>query len=180
MGLSKICWRPLSGMVGMRVVKTDNIQPLLGCLSLNGDQLFGIDVVAVLGPIITRIAAPHYLLHGAIVLPETAQQDAAAFMRIRLFAVAAKRFVFGLSDDQHIAFPKKKNPLGWRVGRRARNLRFSSPPALARTRRGATTAATSAVLAHGEHHLECSDRGGRCQIRMRFQQHLSPAMASKD
>src|SRR5215468_1681256 len=119
MGFSKICWRPLSGMVGMRVVKTDNIQSLLCCLSLNGDQFFGVDVVAVLGPIITRIAAPHYLLYSAIVLLKTAQQHAAALMRICLFAVMAKRVEFGLPDDQHKYLKSKTHSAG-RVGWRCK------------------------------------------------------------
>src|SRR5215467_8713477 len=115
MGLSKICWRPLSGVVRMRVVKTYNVQPLLSRLSLNSDQLFGIDVIAVPGPIITRIATSHYLLRSAIVLLETAQQHAAALVRIRLFAVTAKRFEFGLPDDQH-KLPKSKTHSGWPSG----------------------------------------------------------------
>ena len=55
MGLFHIRFRPLRRMVGMRMIKADDIQPATPCLLLDADQLLRRDVVAIVSRVRPRI-----------------------------------------------------------------------------------------------------------------------------
>src|ERR1700756_5681780 len=52
----EISLRPLCRMIGMRVVKANNIQIASSCLPLDADQLLGSDVVTVVCAIRARVS----------------------------------------------------------------------------------------------------------------------------
>ena len=56
-GFSEIGCRPLSRMVGMRMVEADNIFAALAPFALDADQFAGIDVVAIMRRIAAGVAA---------------------------------------------------------------------------------------------------------------------------
>ena len=58
-GLRKVSLRPLRRMVGMRVIKTGDVQALAPCLALNLHQLSGRNVIAVMRRICSRIPGLH-------------------------------------------------------------------------------------------------------------------------
>src|SRR6266852_7827621 len=89
-------------MVGMRMVEANDVLAPLPALALNADQLFGIDVVAIVGGISTRIASTGDRRHRAhAVFTHLPEQHAAAFVRISLLAVLPEGLVFFASDGQH-------------------------------------------------------------------------------
>jgi hypothetical protein len=89
-------------MVGMGVVKTNDVFAALAAFALNPHQLLGIDVVAVVGGIGASIAAAgnrgHY---SATIVLDAAQQDATALVGIGLFAVLTKGIVVVTGQFQH-------------------------------------------------------------------------------
>src|SRR5258708_6263537 len=89
-GFGEICGRPAGGMIGVGMVEADNVFAAFTAFALNAHQFAGIDVVAVLRRVRTGVAAARGRGHraGAIIL-EAAEQDAAAFVRVGFFAMAA-------------------------------------------------------------------------------------------
>src|SRR5262249_4735425 len=93
--------RPLRRMIWMRMIKTYDVETLLRRLALNGDQFFGIDVVAVVGTIVARVATANHLLDGADCALKPAQQNAATLIGIGFFSMVANGFVIVFPHDQH-------------------------------------------------------------------------------
>lgn len=105
----KIGLGPLRGMIGMGVIKPDDLRALLGRLPLRRDQLFGINVVTILRPVVAGVATADYVLHDAVGILELTQKHTATFVWISFLAMAAERFVLALFDDKH--YCDKQNPL---------------------------------------------------------------------
>src|SRR5262249_41876847 len=101
MGFGQIRLRPLGGMIGMRMVEAYNLELLSGRVPLDGKQLLGIDLVAVLRAVSTRVPAPDRLLYYASARVEPPQQRAATLEGIRLLAMLAKCLVVLLLDNKH-------------------------------------------------------------------------------
>src|ERR1700691_4036408 len=87
-------------MVGMRVVKADDVEAALPCLALNADQFLGRDVIAVVGGIGARVARAYGGLHLIDAIECVAEQHAAALMGIGLFAVLAQLALDGITDTE--------------------------------------------------------------------------------
>jgi len=101
-GFSEIGLRPLRRVVGVRMIEANDLQPPLIGLVLDCNQLLGIDILAVLGPVRSGVAAADRVLNHSITVFESAQKGAATFEWISLFAVPAKRLVFSTPDDEHL------------------------------------------------------------------------------
>src|SRR5580700_3535254 len=56
-GLGQVGLRPLGRMIGMRVIKTDNVFAALSALPLNANEFSWIDVVTVLWRVAARVSA---------------------------------------------------------------------------------------------------------------------------
>jgi hypothetical protein len=101
-GLFVVGFRPLRRMIGMGVVEADDIFSALAAFALDAHQFLGIDVVAIVSGIGARVAAAGSARDdAAAVLFEATKENAAAFVRISLFAVAAKGVVVIGVDLQH-------------------------------------------------------------------------------
>ena len=87
--LREVGWRPLRRMIGMRVVEADDLQSALASVALGANQLARIDMVLGALGIEWPRSGSGRCLHNASVAIECADQDAAAFLRISFFAVAA-------------------------------------------------------------------------------------------
>lgn len=90
MRFRKIGLGPLRGMIGMGMIKPDDLHALLRRLPLRRDQLFGINVVTILWSVGAGVATADYALHDAIGILELTQKHAAAFAGIGFLAVAAQ------------------------------------------------------------------------------------------
>ena len=82
----------------MRVVEADDVFSALAALTLDFDQLFWINVVAVVSGVGAGVAGSGYGRDLAYVVVDLAQEDSAAFVRVGFFAVLAKGFVVLLVD----------------------------------------------------------------------------------
>src|SRR5580700_4189731 len=89
-------------MIGVRVIKPDDIQILLAAFALDADEFPGIDVIAVVGRVRARIAAARNAYDGfrAIVV-KAPEQHATALIGIGFFSMLPKGKVVGLSDFEH-------------------------------------------------------------------------------
>jgi hypothetical protein len=89
-------------MIGMGMIEADDIFSALAALALDADQFLGIDVIAVMGRVVARVAARGGADDGfcAIVF-KAAKQDAAALVGIGLFSVMTNLRVDRLGDFQH-------------------------------------------------------------------------------
>src|ERR1700679_1673161 len=118
-GFGEVGLGPLRGMVGVRVVKADDVQAEATRLALNFDQLLRGDVVAVVRGVGAGVASADDLLdvirgRGAIALAGDvlAEQHAAALVRVGLFAVSAQCFVIGILDAKHsYSSVQKRSPM---------------------------------------------------------------------
>src|ERR1035438_2400266 len=73
--------RPLGGMIGMGVVEADDIFSALAAFALNADQLFRIDLVAVVGRIVAHVSAAGGTIHGlCAVIFKASEQYATALV----------------------------------------------------------------------------------------------------
>src|SRR5882724_6497564 len=100
--LRQIGLRPLSGMVRMRVIETDDVLAVLAAVALDANQFLRIDVVAVVSGIGSRVAGPRHRSHATgAVLAHLSKQHAAALVGIRFFTVLSESFVFFATDIQH-------------------------------------------------------------------------------
>lgn len=86
----------------MRVIEADDVLSLLSRSFLRGDQLVRRDVVAVLRRSLMSVLARNVFTHNAVSTFKFADQNSAAFMRIRLFGVPADGFVMAVRDLQHV------------------------------------------------------------------------------
>ena len=81
------------------MIEPDDLFAALPALALNLDQLFGIDVIAIVGRVEPRVAAPRRAGDGlrAVVI-KSPEQNAAALVRLGFLAVLAKGSVVGWGD----------------------------------------------------------------------------------
>src|SRR5256886_16834389 len=85
-------------MIGMGMIEADDVLFALAAFALYAHQLLGIDVVAVLRRIRARISRARHRGHEPrAVIIHAAEQYSTALMRIRLFAMVAKRVVMRLT-----------------------------------------------------------------------------------
>ena len=86
----------------MRVVKADDVLFALAAFALDPDQFFGINVVAVLRGVSTRVPCAGKRCHNSSpVIVHASKQHTAAFVRIGFLAVLAKGVVMGLTETEH-------------------------------------------------------------------------------
>src|ERR1700722_4986748 len=91
MGFGEVGLGPLRGVIGVRVVEADDVEPKAASLTLNPDQLMWGDVVTVVRRVSAGVAGPDNLLDVIPLADDVlAEQDAAAFVRVGLFAVRAQ------------------------------------------------------------------------------------------
>ena len=103
MGLFVVGFRPLRRVIGMGVVEADDVFSALAAFALNAHQFLGIDVVAIVSRVGARVAAAGRARDdAAAILFEATKENAAAFVRISLFAVAAKGVVVCAGEFQHV------------------------------------------------------------------------------
>ncbi len=80
-------------MIGVGVIEADDVFSALAAFALNFYQLFGIDVVTVVGGVSAGVAGPGYGCDCARVVIDLAEQDPAAFVWVGFFAVLAEGVV---------------------------------------------------------------------------------------
>ena len=90
---SKVGLRPASRVVGMRVVEADNVLSTLAAFALDFNELFGVDVVAVVGRVGARIAGTGDGGDESRVVVDLADKDSAAFVGVGFFSVLAEGVV---------------------------------------------------------------------------------------
>ena len=73
----------------MRVIKADDVEPLLACLALCANELFRRDVVSICRTVIPGVAGANCLPHLSTIAIRRSKQNAAAFVRIGFLAVGA-------------------------------------------------------------------------------------------
>src|SRR5579872_1602147 len=102
MRLGKVGGRPVRRVVGMRMIKADDVFAPLTALPLNADQLLRIDVVTILWRIIARIATTcNRGYHAYVVSIHLPKQDTTTLVRIGLLAMLSKGREVGLRKLQH-------------------------------------------------------------------------------
>src|SRR4029077_11055645 len=94
-GFGEVGLRPLRGMVGVRVVEADDVFVAGAAFALDADQFLRVNAVAVLRGVGAGIAAAGGREDDADVTVHGSQQNAAAFVRVGFFAVAADFGVVG-------------------------------------------------------------------------------------
>jgi hypothetical protein len=87
-------------VVGVGVVEAYDVEALLAGFALRLDQLDGGDVVAVVSAVGAGVAGAEELGDAQGIAIHVAEQDAAALVRVGLFAVGAELVVEGLGDVQ--------------------------------------------------------------------------------
>ena len=95
-GLGQIGHGPARGMIRMRMIEADDLFAALPAFALDLDQFLGIDVIAIVGRVEARVAAPRRARDSlrSIVI-KSPQQYATALVRISFLAVLAKGGVVG-------------------------------------------------------------------------------------
>src|SRR5262249_3611418 len=102
MGFGVIGGRPLRRVIGMRMVEADDVFFALAGFALDAHQFFGVDVVAVLRRVGSRVArAGDGSNNSRAIIFEAPEEHAAALVRIGLLAMLAKRVVMGLAKAKH-------------------------------------------------------------------------------
>jgi hypothetical protein len=95
-------------MVRVRVIEADDILPPLAPFALDPNQFPRVDVVPVVGRVGACIAAARG--RGNKLQPiirKTAQQNAAAFVRVSLFPMSADRIIVFAGELEHAHFALK-------------------------------------------------------------------------
>ena len=101
-GFGQVGLRPLRRVVGMRVVEADDVFSSFAAFALDPDELFGIDVVAVVRRIGARVAGPGNRTYDArAIVLHLSEENPAALVRVGGFAVLAKGLVFVSFNFQH-------------------------------------------------------------------------------
>src|SRR5207244_3398187 len=100
-GFGEIGGGPLGGVVGVRVIETDDVERETAGLALDFDELLRGDVVAVVRGVGAGVAGANDLVDVVAFGVGFAEEDAAALVRVGLFAVSAEGFVVGVADVQH-------------------------------------------------------------------------------
>ncbi len=102
MGFRKIGGGIVRNVVGMRVIKTDNILAAASRQLQCGDHLLWIDAVCALRRVQPHVLAWNRERHSAIAIGSLAQQDSAALLRIAALGFPADQVVVGFADSQHV------------------------------------------------------------------------------
>jgi hypothetical protein len=97
-GFGEVGFGPLGGVVGVGMVEADDVFSALAGLALDFDQLFGVDVVTVVGGVGAGVAGSGYAGDYSVVVLKLAEQDSAAFVGVGFFAVLAEGFVEWAGD----------------------------------------------------------------------------------
>jgi hypothetical protein len=101
-GFGQVGLRPLRRVVGMRVVEADDVFSSFAAFALDPDELFGIDVVAVVRRIGTRVAGWGNRTYDArTIVLHLAEENAATLVRVGGFAVLAKGLVLVSFNFEH-------------------------------------------------------------------------------
>src|SRR5262245_29200986 len=101
-GFGEVGLRPLRRMIGVRMVKADDVLVALAGLTLDVHELLGIDVVAVLRRVGTGVAGAGKRSYDTCAIAlQAAEQDTATLVRIGLLAVQTKSVVVGLTEAKH-------------------------------------------------------------------------------
>src|SRR5262249_24143061 len=101
MSFRQVSLRPAWWMVGMRVVKTYNLQSSFSRLPLNAHQLLWSDVIPVVGRIGAGVATSDRFGYVARLAIQASEEHTAAFVGVCFFAVVTYGVVFGLGNFQH-------------------------------------------------------------------------------
>jgi hypothetical protein len=89
-------------MVGMGVIEADDLLAALAAVALNVDEFPGIDTVAIVKRVRSRVAAAGNARNGPrAVVFEVSQQNPTAFVGIGFLPVLTKGDVGGLGHFQH-------------------------------------------------------------------------------
>jgi hypothetical protein len=111
MGLGEIGLRPLSRVVRVRMIEADDVFTALAAFTLDANQFARINVVTVVGGVCAGVTTARRGDDDArAIVFKTAEQYAAAFVRISLFAVAAKGVVAGAGEYQHSKISPPRRP----------------------------------------------------------------------
>ena len=94
-GFGEVGGGPLGGVVGVGVVEADDVEAELAAFALGGDELLRRDVVAVVGAVGAGVTGTEEVGDGEVLLVGVAEEDAAALVRVGLFAVGAEGVVEG-------------------------------------------------------------------------------------
>src|SRR5438067_5830004 len=97
-------------MVGVGVVKANNVYACRSRLLLRGDQVLRRNMVAVGGGVDMRVLAAHGGTDQTLALFHLAQQDSATLLRIRFFAVFADGIIVASRDLDHSSLPLSVEP----------------------------------------------------------------------
>src|SRR5207237_3080709 len=101
MSFGQIGWRPPRRVVRVGMIEANNVLAALSSLALNANQIFGIDVVAVVQRVKPCVTRPRDGCNDSGVSIHLPQQNAAALVRISLLAVLANGVVVRLGHFQH-------------------------------------------------------------------------------
>ena len=99
MRLGQVGCRPHRRMIGMGMIKADNIRSELAAFPLDTDQFPGIYVEAIVRRVIPRIATAGDRGDHSLITIEAAEQNSAAFVGIGLLTVMAKSAVVGSGNS---------------------------------------------------------------------------------
>ncbi len=97
-GFGEVGWGPLGGVVGVGVVETYDVEACGAGFALGLDQLERRDAIAVVGAVGAGVAGAEEFFDLDACWGSTAEQDAAALMRVGFFAVGAELVVEVLRD----------------------------------------------------------------------------------
>ncbi len=90
--------RPLRGVIRVRMIKADDVFVACASFALDADQFPGVDVIAVLRGIGTRIPAAGGGGDGTNVAVHLAQQNPTTFVGIGFFSMSADFGVILMAD----------------------------------------------------------------------------------
>jgi hypothetical protein len=76
----------------MRVIKTNDVESLSSCFSLDADQVTRIDLIPVLGRILAGVRTEHRAHSLTITVDDPSQKDTTALVRVGVLAVRSHRF----------------------------------------------------------------------------------------
>src|SRR5882724_6551987 len=99
-------------MVRVRMIKANDIFSVLASFTLDADEFLGIDLVAVVWRVIASVSGTREASYGfGTVVCKSAEQHAAAFVRIGFFAVQAERIVNAAGDSEHLVIAEARGQI---------------------------------------------------------------------
>src|SRR5207244_12366843 len=101
MSFGQIGWRPPRRVVRVRMIEANNVLAALSPLALNANQIFGVDIVAVVQRVKPCVTGPRDGCNYSGVSIHLPQQNAAAFVRISFFTMLPYGVVMCRGALQH-------------------------------------------------------------------------------